>query len=80
MKAYNGNRSVGERLFARPIAYYDLYSQEGIRLYLELPPLNGIQRFLSRTLGWHFDSKDFELFYSVQKGLNENGWTTRDLS
>lgn len=69
-------RSVGEREFP----YYDFYSPDGIRLYLTVPKLNAFQRFLSRRLGWDFHSNEFKLWYSVQKSLNQNGWTTLDLS
>ena len=69
-------RSVGEREYP----YYDLYSPEGIRLYLKTKKLNPLQRLISSTLGWSFNSKEFDLWYSIQKSLNENGWTTLDLS
>ena len=80
INTYNGTRSVGERLYVRPIATYDLYSPDGIRLYLEIPPLNFFKRLISRIIGWRFNAKEFDIFYSVQKKLNQNGWTTLDLS
>lgn len=73
-------RCVGERMFAGPTAYYDLYSQDGIRLYLDLPRLNFFKRFLSKVFGMNFDTKFFSQYYSIQKSLNANGWTTCDLS
>ncbi len=41
---------------------------------------NKIKRFVSKIMGWNFHAKEFQQFYSVQKELNANGWTTMDLS
>ena len=71
-------RCVGERLFGE-YAYYEFYTTDHTQFYMELQT-NRIKRFISRTIGWNFHRKDFQLFYSVQKQLNANGWTTLDLS
>ncbi|MBQ7725512.1 MAG: hypothetical protein IJT66_00025 [Clostridia bacterium] len=71
-------RCIGERRFGE-YAYYELYTADHTQIYMELQT-NGLKRFISRITGWNFYVKDFQLFYSVQKQLNVNGWTTIDLS
>ena len=71
-------RCVGERFFGE-YAYYEFYTADHTQFYMELQT-SRIKRFISNTIGWNFHRKDFQLFYSVQKQLNANGWTTHDLS
>ena len=71
-------RCVGKRFFG-DYAYYELYTEERTQIYINLKS-NAIMRFISKTLGWNFHSKDFQKFYDIQKRLNANGWTTLDLS
>ncbi|MBQ7009871.1 MAG: hypothetical protein IJN05_11775 [Ruminococcus sp.] len=69
-------RSVGEREYP----YYYLDSPNGITLYLEIPKKNWFKRFITRALGWNFNVAEQDLWYSIQVMLNENGYTTLDLS
>lgn len=72
-------RCVGERFFGT-YAYYELYTSDGhTQLYLELKN-DTLKRVISKITGFNFNRKDFQQFYAVQKRLNENGWTTLDLS
>ena len=72
-------RCVGERLFGK-YAYYELYTEdEHTQIYMNLKT-NVVKRFISKTIGWNFYSKDFQQFYALQKKFNTKGWTTLDLS
>ena len=71
-------RCVGERFFGE-YAYYELYNIGHTQLYMNLKT-NKIKRLISKIFGWNFHAKEFQRFYSVQKRLNANGWTTLDLS
>lgn len=72
-------RCIGERFFGE-YAYYELYTEdEHTQIYMNLKT-NAFKRFISKTIGWNFHSMDFQKFYSIQKQLNANGWTTLDLS
>ena len=74
-------RCVGERFWqgSGERAYYELYTIGHTRLYLDLKQ-NKLKRIISKIFDFDFLSKKHQLFYSVQKRLNENGWTTLDLS
>lgn len=71
-------RCVGERFFGK-YAYYELYTAKHTRMYMDLKT-SRIKRFITRITGYDFHTKEFEQFYSIQKRLNANGWTTLDLS
>ena len=71
-------RCVGERFFGE-YAYYELYTIGHIQFYLNLKT-NPLKKAISKFFGWNFHAKDFQKFYSIQKALNKNGWTTLDLS
>ena len=76
---YSGHfeyQSVGEREYP----YYHLYSPEGIKLYLEIPKKSWLKRLISKVFGWNFNVAEQKLWYSIQVMLNENGYTTLDLS
>lgn len=76
---YSGNfqyQSVGEREYP----YYYLYDPDGIKFYIEVPKTNRIKRIIAKLLGWNFDSAERERWYSIQVMLNENGYTSLDLS
>ncbi len=70
---------VGERFFGK-YAYYEFYTaDEHTQIYMEIKT-NAFMRFISKTIGWNFHSKDFQKFYAIQKQLNACGFTTLDLS
>lgn len=79
---YNANvRCVGERKFSpnNNDAYYELYTKNRTRLYLDLKT-NAFRKIIYKILNLNFYTKDFQLFYAIQKKLNANGWTTLDLN
>lgn len=69
-------QSVGEREYP----YYYLYSPEGIKLYLDISREGRFKRFMTKVFGWNYHVAEQNLWYSVQVMLNENGYTTLDLS
>jgi len=71
-------RCVGVRFFGE-YAYYELYTAGHTQIYMNLQT-NKFKRFISKVFCWNFHVKEFQLFYSIQKRLNANGWTTLDLS
>jgi len=71
-------RCVGERSFGK-YAYYELYTIGHTQIYMNLRT-NTLKRVISKIFGWNFHTKEFQAFYSIQKRLNENGWTTFDLT
>ncbi len=71
-------RCIGERFFGE-YAYYEIYTAEHIQFHMSLKT-NPLKKFISRVCGWNFHAQDFQKFYSLQKQLNELGWTTLDLS
>lgn len=71
-------RCVGERFFGE-YAYYELYDIGHTRFSMRLKT-NKLKSFISKITGWNFHAKSFQQFYSVQKTLNANGWTTLDFS
>ena len=71
-------RCVGNRMFGE-YAFYEFYTAEHTQFYMKLKT-NKVKRFICRYFGWNFYSKEFQLFYSIQKELIKHGWTTLDLS
>ncbi len=72
-------RCVGERFFC-DYAYYELYTtDEHTQIFMNLKN-NALKRFIFKTIGWNFYGKAFQRFYTIQKQLNANGYTTLDLS
>ena len=71
-------RCVGERFFGE-YAYYELYTIGHTQFYMNLKTTK-VQKVISKIFGWNFHVKDCQKFYSIQKQLNEHGWTTLDLT
>ncbi|MBP3300400.1 MAG: hypothetical protein J6M34_02700 [Clostridia bacterium] len=71
-------RCIGVRFFGE-YAYYELYTVGHIQIYMNLKT-NIFQKAISKIFGLNFHTKHFQQFYSIQKQLNEKGWTTLDLS
>jgi len=71
-------RCVGIRFFG-DYAYYELYTIGHTHIFMNLRK-NLVKKAISKMFGINFHAKDFEKFYSIQKQLNENGWTTLDLT
>ncbi len=60
-------------------AYYELYTIGHMQIYMNLKT-NIVKKAISKIFGLNFHAKDFQQFYSIQKQLNEKGWTTLDLT
>ncbi len=71
-------RCIGVRCFGE-YAYYELYTIGHIQIYMSLRS-NIIKKLISKIFGFNFHAKGFQQFYSIQKQLNKNGWTTLDLT
>lgn len=71
-------RCVGDRFFGE-YAYYELYDIGHTHLSMKLKT-NKLKSYISKITGWNFHTKNFQQYYSIQKALNANGWTTLDLS
>ncbi len=71
-------RCVGVRCFGE-YAYYELCTEKPVQLYMELK-IGRFRALVAHLTGWNFQTKAFERFYSVQKRLNNVGWTTLDLT
>ena len=71
-------RCVGVHFFGE-YAYYELYTIGHMQFYMNLKT-NIFKKAFSKIFRFNFHSKDFQCFYSIQKQLNEKGWTTLDLT
>ena len=71
-------RCIGVRFFGE-YAYYELYTIGHMQFYMNLKT-NILKKAFSKIFRFNFHSKDFQCFYSIQKQLNEKGWTTLDLT
>lgn len=72
---------VGGRFFSESFksAFYEFFTSEHIRFCLELKS-NKFKDFLGRYLKLNLYTKEFSVFYSLQKKLNKIGYTTIDLT
>lgn len=73
-------RCVGIRCFGvlSDYAYFELFTKEHTQIYIKLKT-NPLKRFITKVVGWNFHTKEYGLFYSVQKALLSHGWSTYDL-
>lgn len=72
-------RCVGDRCHTGEYPYFELYDTRHTRFFLDCR-LNKFPKIISRLFYFNFHSKQSSVFYSMQKRLTENGWTTYDLT
>ncbi len=71
-------KAVGGRSFAKPMAFYEFFTDTHHTRFCMNLKQTPIKKFLCK-IGWNAYSKEFSVFYALQQKLNAVGYSAIDL-